>query len=301
MSFIKRIFLFLLTNLAVIVLIWIVLAILQSVFGFKLTTSWNYTWLFIYALIFWFAGSIISLFLSKWTAKRAYNIKLFDPQDLSDLSDKEKVVYEVVRELAEKNKIKMPEVWIYQSQDPNAFATWATKNSSLVAVSSGLLKTMDKNAIEWVIWHEMAHVLNGDMVTMVLLQGVLNTFVIFLARFVAWLFDRSEWEWPWPMYFIISTVLDLLLWILASLVVMWFSRHREFRADEWSAKFVWKEKMIAWLEALKKLVDSNSWNDEPKLATMKISASSKKWFKSLFSTHPDLGDRIEKLKNLKID
>ncbi len=300
MQFTKRIFLFLLTNLAVLVLIWIILTILQVVFKVNISSYGNYTSLFIYALIVWFSWSIISLFLSKWTAKKAYNIKIFDPKDLSDLDEKERVVFELVRELAEKHKIKMPEVWVYASVDPNAFATWATKNSSLVAVSTGLLKTMDKDAIEWVIWHEMAHVLNWDMVTMVLLQWVINTFVIFLSRLISSIITKTEDEWPWFLYYAVSMILDIVLGLLASLIVMWFSRHREFKADEWSAKFVWKDKMIAWLEALKKMVNT-AWDDNPKFATMKINSKRKWWLSALLSTHPDLDVRIESLKNLKID
>jgi heat shock protein HtpX len=199
----------------------------------------------------------------------------------------------------------MPEVGFYISQDPNAFATWPSKNSSLVAVSSGLLDFMEKDAIEWVVAHEMAHVLNWDMVTMTLLQWVLNTFVIFISRVLAWIVDNFlNWEkesgsgGSWS-YYIISILFEIIFWILASLITMWFSRKREFKADAWSAGFVWKQKMINWLKALKSLQNFASW-DDTKLATMKISTKGRTWFMALFSSHPTLDDRISALENLSI-
>ncbi len=299
---IKRVFLFLLTNIAVIVLIWIMIAIAEKVFGINISWFWqSYTSIFIYATIVWFTWAFISLFMSKWMAKRAYNITIIDQSDLYNLSTKEKLVYDIVFDLSMKNGIKMPEVWIYESSDPNAFATWATKNSSLVAVSTGLLDMMNENEIKWVVWHEMAHILNWDMVTMTLLQWVINTFVVFLSRIIANIADSyfrkdSSSSEPSFIYYIVSILLDLILWILASVIVMWFSRYREYRADEWSARFVGKENMIAWLQALKKMID-RAENDESKLATMKISTRNKTWIMALFSSHPDLDDRIENLRN----
>jgi len=167
----KRIFLFLITNLAVIVLLNIILIILSKFFGINLSGyGYNYAGIFVFALVVWFLGATISLFMSKWSAKRAYKIKFFTKDNLSSLSEKETLVYNLVLDLSNREGIKMPEVWVYQSNDPNAFATWATKNSSLVAVSSALLDKMNKDQIEWVVAHEMAHILNGDMVTMTLLQ-----------------------------------------------------------------------------------------------------------------------------------
>lgn len=301
MWMIKRIFLFLLTNLAIMILIWIVIAVLESVFWFNI--SWygqNYTSIFIYALVVWFTGSFISLMMSKWSAKRAYNIQIIEDKNLYDLSKKERLFYDVVYDLAAKNRIKMPEIWIYDSPELNAFATWASKNSSLVAVSSWLLDRMNENEIKWVVGHEMAHILNWDMVTMVLLQWIINTFVVFLSRVLANIIDsyfsREESSGPSWIYFVSSIVLDIVLWLLASLIVMWFSRHREFKADEWSSNLVWKENMIAWLEALKRMYNL-SWDDDSKLATMKINTKHRWWIKALFSTHPDLDDRIENLRN----
>ncbi len=298
---IKRIFLFLVTNLAVIVLIWIIIALLEHFFWFRISWYWqNYTSIFIYAIIVWFAWAFISLLLSKWSAKRAYNIDIINPNDLSDLSPKERLVYDIVFDLSQKNSIKMPEVWTYKSAEANAFATGATKNRSLVAVSSGLLDIMNEKEIKWVIWHEMSHIFSWDMVTMVLLQWVINTFVIFLSRVIANIVDSyfskdDNWGISW-IYYTTSIVLDLVLWMLASTIVMWFSRYREFKADEWSARLVWKENMISWLEALKTMINKAS-DDKSKLATMKISTKRKSWLMALFSSHPDLDDRIEHLRN----
>jgi heat shock protein HtpX len=190
----------------------------------------------------------------------------------------------------------MPEVGIYIDTDPNAFATWATKNSSLVAVSTGLLNTMDKDAIEWVIGHEMAHILNGDMITMALLQWVVNTFVIFLSKIIANIVSSAVDErLSFLIYIVVDITLQILLGILASFVVMWFSRHREFKADEWSAKFVWKEKMIAGLKALQNM-QNLAWTDKESMATMKISTKERTWIMRFLASHPSLDDRIANLE-----
>lgn len=295
---IKRIFLFLLTNIAVIVVIGIVIAILENILWINI--SWyssSYVSIFIYAIIVWFSWAFISLLLSKWMAKRAYNIVLMTRENFWDFSEKEKFVYEIVSRLAENNRIEMPEVWVYESAEPNAFATWATKNSSLVAVSTGLLDLMNKDEIEWVIGHEMAHILNWDMVTMTLLQWVVNTFVVFLSRVLANIFDNVTDGKFWTLWYIlVSIVLEICFWILASLIVMGFSRHREFRADEGSAIFVWKQKMIAWLRALQKMQNIASGDNES-LATMKISTHKRWGIMALFSSHPDLEDRIKNLES----
>ncbi len=303
----KRVFLFLITNLAIIVVLSLVIMIVENIFGIKVTSYvwWGYLGLFIFALIFGFGWSFISLAISKWMAKRAYWVKVISINDYYDLNSKQKIVFDVVKDLAQRNNIYMPEVGFYNSKDPNAFATWASKNSSLVAVSSGLLELMDKDAIEWVIGHEMAHILNWDMVTMTLLQWVLNTFVIFISRVLAWIVDnflngdREQSWWNSWAYMWLSILFEIVFWILASMITMWFSRHREFRADAWSAQFVWKNKMIAWLEALKRMQKYAS-SDNSELATMKISTKWKHWLMALFSSHPDLDDRINALRELKI-
>ncbi len=301
----KRVFLFLVTNLAIIVVLTAVIMLIEKFFGINITAYmwWGYTWLLIFALIFGFGWSFISLAMSKWMAKRAYWVQIVWVDKYYDLDEKQKVVFDVVKDLSERNNIKLPEVWFYNSAEPNAFATWASKNSSLVAVSSGLLDLMDKKAIEWVIWHEMAHVLNWDMVTMTLLQWVLNTFVIFISRVLAWIVENfiTKWEsewWGW-IYFWIAIFFEIVFGILASMITMWFSRYREFKADAGSVRFVGKEKMIVWLEALKQMQNMAAWDDS-KLATMKISTKGKWWLMALFSSHPPLDDRIKALEELRI-
>ncbi|MDD3302638.1 MAG: protease HtpX [Candidatus Gracilibacteria bacterium] len=302
---IKRIFLFFITNIAIIVLLGIVLAIVENVFGIKLSgIGQTYLNIFIYAIIIGFAGSFISLFLSKWTAKRAYNIKLINQYELSSISRKERLVFDIVYDLSNKHGIKLPEVGIYESREPNAFATGATKNSSLVAVSTGLLNIMEENEIKGVVGHEMSHIFNGDMVTMVLLQGVMNTFVIFLSRVIANIVNSyfskdEEGNGGYFIYYIVSMILEIVLGILASIIVMGFSRYREYKADEGSARLIGKENMIAGLKALKKMISSTS-GDNSKLATMKISTKTKGGLLALFSSHPDIDDRIEALERLTI-
>lgn len=303
---IKRVFLFLITNFAIIIILSIIIMLLDKLFWINISWFfwWDYLGLFIFAIIFGFWWSFISLFISKYLAKSAYNIKIINPKDYDQLDSKQKVVYDLIIELSEKYKIKTPEIGFYISPEPNAFATGATKNSSLVAVSSWLLQIMDKDAIEWVIWHEMAHILNWDMVTMTLLQWVMNTFVIFFARIAAsiveWFIGNKEENSSWSSwtYYIIVLIFEIILWILASLVVMSFSRHREFAADKWSWEFVWKNKMIKWLEILKNYQNITSW-DNSKLATLKISTKSKKWFLNIFSSHPQIEDRIDALNRNK--
>jgi heat shock protein HtpX len=194
----------------------------------------------------------------------------------------------------------MPEVWIYNDEEPNAFATWMTKNNSLVAVSTWLLESMENDAIEWVIWHEMSHIINWDMVTMTLLQWILNTFVIFFARIVSNIISNAlDEKLSRLAYFTINIILQIVFWLLASLIAMKFSRNREFKADAGSAIFVWKEKMIAWLKALKNAQMITSY-DKSNLATMKISNKKRTWIFSLLSSHPDLDTRINALEKLSI-
>jgi len=289
-------------NIAIMIVITIVFTILEKYFGLSLDLYWfNYTSILVFSAIIWFAGSFISLALSKWMAKRAYDMSFITHENASELDEKQRVVWDTVVDLAERNHINIPEVGVYNSEEPNAFATWRSKNSSLVAVSTGLLNSMDKWAIEWVIAHEMAHILNGDMVTMTLLQWVLNTFVIFFARIVTNIIASRLWDGLWTIaYIVINIALQIVFWILASVIAMKFSRYREFRADEGSARFVGKEKMIAGLMALKKMqpvmvgVDDN-------LSAMKISSKSKSWIMTLFSSHPDLDERIKNLEDLRIN
>lgn len=303
---IKRIFLFLLTNILVIVLLWIIFTVLNTVFWIDMGwyfDGWNYLPVLVYAGVIWFTGAFISLFLSKTMAKWSYEMSFITEKNLFDFSKKEQLVYHTVSDLSKRNGIDIPEVWIYISDEPNAFATGATKNSSLIAVSTGLLENMSEDEIVGVVAHEMAHITNGDMVTMTLLQGVINTFVIFVARVIASIADKflsssdeeSSSEPSW-IYYVVSILLEIIFSLLASLVVMKFSRYREFRADEGSAIFVGKEKMIAALEKLKKLQPQILTDDSDKLATMKIGTKKRNGIFALFASHPDLDERIENLK-----
>ena len=295
----KRIWLIILMNAAILIIANLFLYIL-SLFWVNVNYA-SYGWLFIFCLVASFVGSTISLFRSKWLAKTTYWVRVVTQADYNSLSEKEKLVFDVVKDLSERNHIKMPEVGIYQSDEPNAFATWATKNSSLVAVSSGLLDSMSKEAIEWVVWHEMAHVLNGDMVTMTILQWILDTFVMFFAKVIARIVSNfvdeqyATWVRIW-----LDIVLQIVFWILASFIAMWFSRYREYKADAGSAYYVGKEKMIAWLQALKDM-QNKMHEADPKYASMQISAPNSKWlFSRLLSSHPELDDRIKALEDLKI-
>ena len=294
----KRIFLWIAMNIAVMIVLTIFIYIL-GLFGIKVSSN-TYLGLFIISAVIGFAGSFISLFMSKWMAKKAYNIGLITASDLSMLNEKERLVYDTVSNLSERNHIKMPEVGVYESSEPNAFATGATKNSSLVAVSSGLLDMMSKDAIEWVVGHEMAHVLNGDMVTMTLLQWVLNTFVVFFTKIIANIVANSVDEnYAWIARFAVDILLQIVFGFLASFIAMWFSKYREFRADAGSAYYVWKEKMIAWLQALKDM-QNNIAKDDPTYSSMQISSKKTSGFMKLLSSHPDLDDRIKALEDLKM-
>ena len=294
----KRIFLWIAMNIAVMIVLTIFIYIL-GLFGIKVSAN-TYLGLFIISAVIGFAGSFISLFMSKWMAKKAYNIRLITASDLNMLNEKERLVYDTVSNLSERNHIKMPEVGVYESSEPNAFATWATKNSSLVAVSTGLLDMMSKDAIEWVVGHEMAHVLNGDMVTMTLLQWVLNTFVVFFSKIIANIVANSVDEnYAWIARFAVDILLQIVFGFLASFIAMWFSRYREFKADAGSAYYVWKEKMIAWLQALKDMQNSIT-KDDPTYSSMQISSKKTSGFMKLLSSHPDLDDRIKALEDLKM-
>lgn len=299
---IKRIFLFLITNIAVLIVISITFSLLSKYLGIEYSSVFNWTNflpVLVFAAVIWFLWSFISLFLSKWTAKMMYGLKPIKRDDLLLLWKKERFVYDVVERIARENHIKMPEVAIYESQEPNAFATWPSKNNSLVAVSSWLLDMMNEDEIEGVVAHEMAHILNWDMVTMVLLQWVINTFVVFISRVIAYVVERyvlrSEESGTW-VYYLVSFILEILISILATIVVMRFSRYREYKADEWSAKLVWKEKMIVALRALKNYEEKLLWSYDGKLATMKISSKKRSWILALFSSHPSLDDRIKNLE-----
>jgi heat shock protein HtpX len=296
MTFFKRIFFFLLVNFAIIA----VLMTITSIFGIEpylQPYGLNLTSLAIYAAIIGFTGSFISLFLSKWMAKKMMGVQVIETPS----NTHEAKLTEIVSHVAQQIGIKMPEVGIYNSKEVNAFATGWSKNHSLIAVSAGLLEQMTDDEVEGVLAHEMAHVANGDMVTMTLLQGVLNTFVIFAARALAFviqrLMGRDSDEIGGLAYWGISILLEIVFSILATMVVMWFSRWREFHADMGGAKFVGKSKMISALKKLKTL--SNRVDPAHKsMATMKI--SDRPSLLKLFASHPPLDKRIEALQKAMI-
>jgi heat shock protein HtpX len=296
-TYIKRFFFFFLTNFAILALISVIMAIVNYFYPWLISAYWGNVSLLIYAAIFGFVGSFISLFLSKWSAKRFYNIQLLDVQKASS-DTKLQLVWETVERISQMNHISMPEVGYYESSDPNAFATWSSKNNSLVAVSTGLLDMMEKKEIEWVIGHEMAHILNGDMVTLTLIQWIMNTFVIFFshiaARLVSTFFSSSndEWEWlSWLTYSLVTIVFQMIFGFLAMFVVMWFSRMREYRADIGWAQFTNKWSMIAWLKKLQSITQKSQSPLDPKMTAFMINEPD-----SFFSTHPSLVNRIRALE-----
>ena len=279
----KRIFLFILTNLAVLVVVSIILSLLGLSGNPNQMGS-----LLAYSAVVGFTGSIISLLTSKWVAKRSVGAEVItEPQN-----ELEAWLLNTVEAQARQWNLKTPEVAIYDSPEPNAFATGATKNSSLVAVSTGLLQHMTRDEVEAVLAHEMAHIGNGDMVTLTLIQGVVNTFVVFLSRIISNLIatnDRGETNGL--VYFAVSMVLQIAFGFLASIVVMWFSRQREYRADAGAAKLVGAPKMIAALQRLK----GESSHLPREMSAMGIASEDKD---SLLSTHPSLDNRIARLQGM---
>lgn len=288
----KRISLFLITNLAIVFVLSIVLNLLNV--GPMLTQQGlDMTSLIIFAAVFGFGGSLISLAISKWTAKRMTGAMVIT----SPANEVEVWLVEVVRRQALKAGINMPEVAIYDAPDVNAFATGMRRNSALVAVSTGLLRAMDRNEAEAVLAHEVSHVANGDMITLALIQGVVNTFVIVASRVVGHLVDRVVFKTErghGPAFFITSMAAQMVFGILASMIVFWFSRQREFRADAGAAALAGRDKMVAALEKLRKTAEQPHLPDQ--MSAFGISGSTGGGLKRLFMTHPPLEERIEALK-----
>lgn len=288
----KRVLLFLATNLAVVLVLSIVLSVLFSWLGLNRQGMGG---LLLMAAVFGFGGSIISLLISKWVAKRSYGVQIIE----QPRSEMEHWLLSTVTRQAQQAGIGMPEVGIYDSPEMNAFATGASKNNSLVAVSSGLLYSMSRDEAEAVLAHEVSHIANGDMVTLTLIQGVVNTFVIFFARVVAGIisnaFRSNDEEQGSAMggfaYMMIVFVLEMVFGVLASVIVMWFSRQREFRADAGSARLAGRHKMIAALERLRQ-------GHEPQLegTMMAFGINGKRSMSEWFMSHPPLEQRIEALR-----
>ena len=286
-----RIALFLLTNLAVMLVFGLVL----SLTGIQ---SSSVQGLMIMAGLFGFGGGFVSLLMSKWMALRSVGGEVIE----QPRNETERWLLDTVRRQSQQAGIAMPQVAIYQAPDINAFATGARRDASLVAVSTGLLQNMSRDEAEAVIAHEISHVANGDMVTMTLIQGIVNTFVIFISRLIAQVAagflsgdrDNESSSAGNPMvYFAVSMVLELVFGILASIITMWFSRHREFHADAGSAKLVGREKMIA---ALQRLKTSYEPQEAGNMMAFCINGKSKT-FSELFMSHPPLDKRIEALRS----
>lgn len=289
----SRIMLFLGTNLAVLVMLGLVTNVMGPALGIDPRST---TGLLILAAVVGFTGSFISLALSKWMAKRSTGaVVITDPR-----SAHERWLVETVARQAQAAGIKMPEVAIYNAPDLNAFATGMNRNNALVAVSTGLLNNMSKDEVEAVLAHEIGHVANGDMVTMALIQGVLNTFVFFLSRVIGQIIDQAIFKRDSGSgrgigYFMTVIVLEIVFGIIASVIAMWFSRQREFRADAAGAKFAGREKMIA---ALERLMLNHGQTALPKdVQAFGISGGVGDGLKRLFMTHPPLEERIAALRN----
>ena len=287
----KRIVLFVLTNLAVLVVLSVVLKLLGLDQAMYSQTGLDYGSLLVFSAVVGFTGSIISLLMSKTMAKWSTGAKVID----QPANEAEAWLVETVRKLAQRANIGMPEVAIYDGE-ANAFATGAFKNSALVAVSTGLLQQMNKEEVEAVLGHEIAHVANGDMVTLTLIQGVLNTFVVFFSRVVGTLVDRAVFRnerGSGPGYFITVMVSQIVFGILASMIVAWFSRQREFRADAGSAKFLSTPRPM--VNALRRLAGLQPGALPQTLQAFGITEGNR--FMALFSSHPPLEARIAALES----
>jgi heat shock protein HtpX len=288
----KRIFYFLVTNLAIVLVLSITMRLL-GVEPFLNANGLNLNSLLIFATVMGFGGAFISLAISKWSAKQMSGaVTIENPKTLDEIW-----LMNIVKKQSQAVGIQMPEVAIFNSPVVNAFATGMSRNSSLVAVSSGLLEMMTKDEAEAVIGHEISHIANGDMVTLTLIQGVVNTFVLFFSRVIGYTVDKVVFktrQGTGPAFFITMIISELLLGVLASIVVMWFSRQREYRADFGGGQLAGKQKMIAALQRLKTQYETSAL---PKsIAALGISGEQGIGLKELFSTHPSLDDRIARLQ-----
>jgi len=287
----KRVVLFLATNLAIL----LVLSVSMRVLGVE---PWlnqqglNLGALLVFAAVMGFGGSLISLAVSKWMAKKTMGVRMIEAPSNAI----EAWVVDTVHKYARRAGIGMPEVGLYEAPDANAFATGMSRNKALIAVSTGLLQQMTREEAEAVLGHEVAHAANGDMVTLALIQGVVNTFVLFLSRVIGHTVDRVIFRTEsghGPAFWVTVIIADLVLGVLAAIIVMWFSRQREFRADQGGANLAGRENMIAALERLNSL-HPQSLPD--KLAAFGIAGGGAGGLKRLFMTHPPLEDRIAALK-----
>ena len=290
-----RILLFLGTNIAVMAL----LGLTFSLFGIQGLLAdngvdLNLNALLVYAAVIGFSGAFISLFLSKFMAKRSMKVHIIVDAE----NQTERWLVDTVQKMAKAAGIGKPEVGVFSHSSPNAFATGWNKNHALVAVSTGLLDAMPKNEVEAVLAHEVSHVANGDMVTMTLIQGVVNTFVVFLSRIIGHVVDRVVFKVErghGPAFWIVSFIAEIMLGLFATMIVMWFSRYREFKADAGGAKLAGNNNMIAALQRLQSFKDAPKLPDE--MAAFAINAGK---VQAIFSSHPPLEQRIKALQNLRL-
>jgi heat shock protein HtpX len=288
----KRIFYFLVTNLAIVLVLSMTMRLL-GIEPFLNENGLNLNSLLIFAAVMGCGGAFISLAISKWSAKQMSGaVTIENPKTLDEIW-----LMNIVKKQSQAIGIQMPEVAIFNTPAVNAFATGMSRNSSLVAVSSGLLEMMTKDEAEAVIGHEISHIANGDMVTLTLIQGIVNTFVLFFSRVIGYTVDKVVFktrQGTGPAFFITMIISELLLGVLASIVVMWFSRQREYRADFGGGQLAGKQKMIAALKRLKTQYETHAL---PKsIAALGISGKQGIGLKELFSTHPSLDDRIARLQ-----
>lgn len=291
----KRIFLFLAVNMLVMLMVVVVWSLIKAIFGIED----NYVgFIATFSVVAGMGGAFFSLWTSKWMAKKMMGVQIIDPRNTSG-STRELV--DIVHDLARKARLpKMPEVGFYDSPEVNAFATGPSKANSLVAVSSGLLQRFDRKEIEGVLAHEVAHIANGDMVTMTLIQGIINALVLFAARIVANVIaSQSDRNIGYLGHMAIIIVFQILFGLLGSLVVNYFSRHREFRADKGGAKLAGRDRMSAALKALTTTRDYVDTQQEA-MASLKISGPRANAIAKLFATHPPLEERIRRLETMAI-
>jgi heat shock protein HtpX len=289
----KRIFLFLATNLAIVVLLGIVLQLLgiNSILDAQ-GSDLDLGALLVMSAVVGFTGSLISLAISKWTAKRMMGVRVIT----QPANSMESWLVSTVQRQAQAAGIGMPEVGVFDSPEPNAFATGARRDNALVAVSTGLLQRMSQREAEAVLGHEVSHVANGDMVTLTLIQGVVNTFVFFLSRVIGHVVDRVVFkteEGHGPAFLITSIIAQIVLGLFATMIVLWFSRQREFRADSGGARLAGREHMIG---ALERLQQTHAGPLPEKMAAFGISGPVASGLKRLFMTHPPIQERIAALR-----
>jgi heat shock protein HtpX len=291
----KGIGLLLISNFLIMITLYVVFQVLANfvlpAFGIDIRGSVN-EYMLLYAAVLGFGGAFISLAFSKQFARA-----MLDCQQITEpRTRQEEVVFQTVRELSSRLHIRMPEVWVYEAPDPNAFATGPTKNNAMVAVSTGLLENLNEAEVRSVLAHEMGHVWNGDMFTTTVLAGLMNTFVYFAAMWVRRLFAERDQA---MLGFVVSIVLQIVLGILAMIVVNWFSRRREFEADRFSGKAYGPAPMISALEGIQRYVEAAQLEPatQDALATMKISGNTGGWL-HLFATHPPIEERIAALRRL---